>query len=102
MVREKNYRKICYFLGVMLNENGLRFLDEGVDFRNYTYAQFGQAILKEPGNELGKFLIVKFLIFYTVNMNFPMHIMKKLTVWLSYFKNVMDLIINSNENPPRV
>lgn len=45
----KNYRKICYFLGVMLNENGLRFLDEGVDFRNYTYAQFGQAILKEPG-----------------------------------------------------
>ena len=33
----------------MLNENGLRFLDEGVDFRNYTYAQFGQAILKEPG-----------------------------------------------------
>ena len=47
---------------------------------------------KNRGNELGKFLIVKFLIFYTVNMNFPMHIMKKLTVWLSYFKNVMDLI----------
>lgn len=45
----KNYRKISYFLGVMLNENGERFVDEGVDFRNYTYAQFGRAVLQQPG-----------------------------------------------------
>ena len=45
----KNYRKISYFLGVMLNDNGLRFVDEGSDFRNYTYAQFGRAILEQPG-----------------------------------------------------
>lgn len=44
----KNYRKISYFLGVMLNENGVRFVDEGIDFRNYTYAQFGQAVLRQP------------------------------------------------------
>lgn len=46
----KNYRKICYFLGVMLNENGERFVDEGKNFRNYTYAQFGRAILNQPNN----------------------------------------------------
>lgn len=45
----KNYRKICYFLGVMLNANGARFVDEGANFRNYTYAQYGAAILKQPG-----------------------------------------------------
>ncbi len=45
----KNYRKISYFLGVMLNENGERFVDEGIDFRNYTYAQFGRAVLQQPG-----------------------------------------------------
>lgn len=45
----KNYRKICYFLGVMLNRDGQRFVDEGRDFRNYTYAQFGRAVLEQPG-----------------------------------------------------
>ena len=46
----KNYRKICYFLGVMLNADGVRFVDEGVNFRNYTYAQFGRAVLEQPGH----------------------------------------------------
>ncbi len=46
----KNYRKICYFLGVMLNANGQRFVDEGLNFRNYTYAQFGRAVLDQPGH----------------------------------------------------
>jgi tricarballylate dehydrogenase len=45
----KNYRKICYFLGVMINADGHRFVDEGRDFRNYTYAQFGGAVLQQPG-----------------------------------------------------
>ena len=45
----KNYRKICYFLGVMLNAKGDRFVDEGINFRNYTYAQYGAAILEQPG-----------------------------------------------------
>ncbi|CTQ49440.1 FAD-dependent tricarballylate dehydrogenase TcuA [Jannaschia donghaensis] len=46
----KNYRKICYFLGVMLNADGNRFVDEGENFRNYTYAQFGKAVLEQPGH----------------------------------------------------
>ncbi len=46
----KNYRKICYFLGVMLNANGERFVDEGENFRNYTYAQFGKSVLEQPGH----------------------------------------------------
>ncbi|WP_223421911.1 FAD-dependent tricarballylate dehydrogenase TcuA [Tateyamaria pelophila] len=45
----KKYRKISYFLGVMLNSEGDRFVDEGANFRNYTYAQYGAAILKQPG-----------------------------------------------------
>jgi len=48
-MERKNYRKICYFLGVMLNADGRRFVDEGRDFRNYTYAQFGRAVLEQPG-----------------------------------------------------
>ena len=49
-IERKHYRKICYFLGIMLNANGERFVDEGINFRNYTYAQFGKAILKQPNN----------------------------------------------------
>lgn len=44
----KSYRKICYFLGIMVNARGERFVDEGRDFRNYTYAQFGRAVLEQP------------------------------------------------------
>ena len=49
-VERKNYRKICYFLGVMLNARGERFVDEGANFRNYTYAQFGRSVLEQPGH----------------------------------------------------
>ena len=33
----------------MLNARGSRFVDEGEDFRNYTYAKFGRAILEQEG-----------------------------------------------------
>ena len=46
----KNYRKICYFLGIMINEKGQRFLDEGKNFRNYTYAQYGRKVLEQPNH----------------------------------------------------
>jgi succinate dehydrogenase/fumarate reductase flavoprotein subunit len=32
----------------MVNRLGMRFVDEGEDFRNYTYAKFGRAILQQP------------------------------------------------------
>jgi tricarballylate dehydrogenase len=33
----------------MLNADGERFVDEGADFRNYTYAKYGRVILMQPG-----------------------------------------------------
>ena len=38
-----------YPLGIMVNARGERFLDEGADFRNYTYAKYGARILAQPG-----------------------------------------------------
>ncbi|KAL1660534.1 FAD binding domain-containing protein [Schizophyllum commune] len=43
------YTKSGYPLGIMVNVLGERFVDEGEDFRNYTYAKFGRAILEQPG-----------------------------------------------------
>jgi precorrin 3B synthase CobZ len=43
------FTKSGYPLGVMVNNAGDRFVDEGIDFRNYTYAIFGRAILGQPG-----------------------------------------------------
>lgn len=57
----KKYRKISYFLGVMLNEKGARFVDEGIDFRNYTYAQFGRAVLQQPGQRAWQIFDAKVL-----------------------------------------
>jgi tricarballylate dehydrogenase len=42
------YQKHSYPLGVVVNANGERFVDEGADFRNYTYAKYGREILKQP------------------------------------------------------
>ena len=50
-LERKNYRKICYFLGVMVNIRGDRFVDEGKNFRNYTYAQYGRAIMEQPDHQ---------------------------------------------------
>lgn len=38
-----------YPLGIVVNGHGERFLDEGRDFRNYTYAEYGARILEQPG-----------------------------------------------------
>jgi tricarballylate dehydrogenase len=37
-----------YPLGIVVNRQGRRFLDEGADFRNLTYARYGAEILKQP------------------------------------------------------
>ena len=44
-----NFQKHSYPWGIMLNANGERFVDEGADFRNYTYAKYGRVILMQPG-----------------------------------------------------
>ena len=42
------YQKHSYPLGIIVNANGDRFVDEGADFRNFTYAKYGREILKQP------------------------------------------------------
>ncbi len=43
------YQKHSYPLGIVVNARGERFLDEGADFRNYTYARYGREVLEQPG-----------------------------------------------------
>jgi tricarballylate dehydrogenase len=43
-----NFQKHSYPWGIMLNARGERFVDEGADFRNYTYAKYGRVILEQP------------------------------------------------------
>jgi tricarballylate dehydrogenase len=38
-----------YPFGIIVNTAGQRFVDEGADFRNYTYARYGAEILRQPG-----------------------------------------------------
>lgn len=38
-----------YPFGIVVNSRGDRFVDEGADFRNYTYARYGAEILRQPG-----------------------------------------------------
>jgi len=44
-----NFQKHSYPFGIMVNATGRRFVDEGADFRNYTYAKYGSVILGQPG-----------------------------------------------------
>jgi tricarballylate dehydrogenase len=43
------FQKHSYPWGVYINAEGRRFVDEGADFRNYTYAKYGRVILHQPG-----------------------------------------------------
>ena len=43
------FGKHSYNYGIMVNSEGKRFLDEGADFRNFTYAKYGKVILAQPG-----------------------------------------------------
>ena len=42
------YSRQSYPLGIVVNADGHRFLDEGADFRNYTYAKYGAEVLRQP------------------------------------------------------
>ena len=42
------FQKHSYPFGIMINADGRRFVDEGADFRNYTYAGYGALILRQP------------------------------------------------------
>lgn len=42
------YQKHSYPFGLIVNLKGERFVDEGADLRNYTYAKYGRELLKQP------------------------------------------------------
>jgi tricarballylate dehydrogenase len=43
------FQKHSYPFGILVNADGQRFVDEGEDFRNYTYAKYGRRVLEQPG-----------------------------------------------------
>jgi tricarballylate dehydrogenase len=43
-----NFQKHSYPVGLMVNLKGERFVDEGADFRNYTYVKYGRAVIGQP------------------------------------------------------
>jgi len=43
-----NFQKHSYPIGIVVNLRGERFLDEGADYRNHTYARYGREIMKQP------------------------------------------------------
>jgi tricarballylate dehydrogenase len=43
------FQKHSYIFGLMVNADGKRFVDEGADFRSFTYAKYGHEVLKQPG-----------------------------------------------------
>lgn len=42
------FQKHSYPFGIVVNKLGRRFVDEGADFRNFTYARYGKEILRQP------------------------------------------------------
>jgi tricarballylate dehydrogenase len=44
-----NQQKNYFTLGIVVNAQGRRFIDEGRDFRNYTYSGMGEQVLAQPG-----------------------------------------------------
>ena len=42
------FQKHSYPFGLIVNVEGRRFVDEGADLRNYTYAKYGKEILAQP------------------------------------------------------
>ena len=43
------FQKHSYPFSILVNATGKRFVDEGADFRNYTYAKYGRVVLEQPG-----------------------------------------------------
>ncbi len=42
-----NYQKHSYPIGIVVNLGGERFIDEGADYRNHTYAKYGREVMKQ-------------------------------------------------------
>jgi tricarballylate dehydrogenase len=47
-VLTNRFSRQAYPYGIVVNARGERFVDEGADFRNYTYAKYGAEVLRQP------------------------------------------------------
>src|SRR5207245_2524213 len=43
-----NFQKHSSPVGIIVNVEGQRFVDEGADMRNYTYVKYGREVIKQP------------------------------------------------------
>jgi tricarballylate dehydrogenase len=43
-----NFQKHSYPIGIVVNLKGERFIDEGADYRNHTYAKYGREVMRQP------------------------------------------------------
>ena len=43
------FQKHSYIFGLLINAQGKRFVDEGLDFHSFTYAKYGGEVLKQSG-----------------------------------------------------
>jgi tricarballylate dehydrogenase len=43
------FQKHSYIFGLLINAEGKRFVDEGIDFHSFTYAKYGGEVLRQPG-----------------------------------------------------
>lgn len=43
------FQKHSYPIGIMINAHGRRFVDEGADLRQMTYAKYGRVVMEQPG-----------------------------------------------------
>jgi tricarballylate dehydrogenase len=43
------FQKHSYIFSIMVNAEGKRFVDEGADFRNFTYAKYGHVVQAQSG-----------------------------------------------------
>jgi tricarballylate dehydrogenase len=48
-VLTNRFSRQSYPFGLIVDRDGRRFVDEGADFRNYTYARYGREVLRRPG-----------------------------------------------------
>ena len=43
------FQKHSYIFGLLINAEGKRFVDEGLDFHSFTYAKYGAEVLRQTG-----------------------------------------------------
>jgi tricarballylate dehydrogenase len=47
-----NFQKHSYPIGIVVNLEGKRFVDEGADYRNHTYAKYGREVTKATSDTI--------------------------------------------------